>query len=307
MSYTKLTFFYFFTAPCRNKKYIIGIGRATVERFAQEPNYTIYATGLHEQQLNEAFPEDQYPQVIPFKLDVADFLRNWDIIDYIFTEHGGLDVLINNAGIMRLGPLRRFWSTDDGKRQSYNLFVVNCFGPTLLMAATLSHMRERGSGTIINILSSSYFQPHWPGLQYAESKRLFMRIAQNYYREEKRAQSGVRIVSIQPGRVNNTTIDDDSWIEGTPPLAREAAQAILDPVRRRVGMEPETIAQVLYDVAEGQRKENYIIVGNDAKLSTALSYIPGWPLLFQFGFAALTEMVKAKLLLQRKLRKNNHE
>ena len=63
-------------------------------------------------------------------------------------QAGGLDVVVNNAGVGVLG-LQETFDVDDWKK----LFDVNVFGVQRVNRAVLPHMRERGSGLIIFVSS----------------------------------------------------------------------------------------------------------------------------------------------------------
>lgn len=68
----------------------------------------------------------------------------------VVEAHGGLDVLVNNAGINRIGA---FEDTDEATLRE--VMEVNLFGPLLLARAVLPVMREQGGGWIINVSSLS--------------------------------------------------------------------------------------------------------------------------------------------------------
>lgn len=83
---------------------------------------------------------------------VMDVTKESDIVDcveQILREQGHLDVLINNAGYGLFGSVEDT-SLEDARRQ----FDVNLFGLARLTQQVLPHMRERRSGTIINVSSA---------------------------------------------------------------------------------------------------------------------------------------------------------
>ena len=71
-------------------------------------------------------------------------------VDEVIADAGGIDVLVNNAGVLRVGTAED--TTEDALRL---VMETNFFGPTLLARAVLPQMRKQGSGFIIMVSSLS--------------------------------------------------------------------------------------------------------------------------------------------------------
>ncbi|MEM1287288.1 MAG: SDR family oxidoreductase [Pseudomonadota bacterium] len=105
---------------------------------------------------------------------------------------GGIDVLINNAGVGSHG-LQENFSADDFQR----LFNVNVFGVQRMIRAALPDMRARGSGLIVNISSLlgrivlPFFGP------YNATKWALEAMSENYRVEL--SQFGVDVAIVEPG------------------------------------------------------------------------------------------------------------
>lgn len=107
----------------------------------------------------------QDSQVFGTTCDVRDRNSVQSFIDRAVAEHGGVDVLFNVAGVMKVGPLDEM--TEDDFREAME---INCWGPLHTMLAVLPIMRQSGWGRIVNIASIGGKQavPHM--LPYGASK-----------------------------------------------------------------------------------------------------------------------------------------
>jgi NAD(P)-dependent dehydrogenase (short-subunit alcohol dehydrogenase family) len=114
---------------------------------------------------------------------------------------GGIEVLINNAGVGVLGLTESFTSEDIKK-----IFDVNVFGTHRLIRAIAPSMRKAGSGLIINISSLlgrvtvPFYGP------YNASKWALEGLTENYRTEL--SQFGVEVCLVEPGGYPTTFIDN---------------------------------------------------------------------------------------------------
>jgi 3alpha(or 20beta)-hydroxysteroid dehydrogenase len=123
-----------------------GTGEATARRFAAEGAAVILADVRDEQ--GEAVAKDLGAPARYLHLDVSreeDWAR---AMDAATRELGRLDVLVNNAAILHLGPLAKT------SLETWNRVVaVNQTGPFLGIRAAIAPMRAAGGGSIVNIAS----------------------------------------------------------------------------------------------------------------------------------------------------------
>jgi meso-butanediol dehydrogenase/(S,S)-butanediol dehydrogenase/diacetyl reductase len=132
---------------------------------------------------------------------------------------GGIDLLVNNAGIARLGPLADFPEADWRE-----LFRVNVDGVFFCCQAVLPRMLARGRGNIVNIASwnGKLGAPNFGA--YSATKAAVISLTQAWAREV--AQFGVRVNAVCPGIVAGTPMRADVERQGLafglPPSAERA-------------------------------------------------------------------------------------
>jgi D-sorbitol dehydrogenase (acceptor) len=126
-----------------------GIGRAIAERYAREGLEVYVADRLEDEA--QATAEAIGPRAKAVKVDITDDVSVEAIINQIADASGGIDVLVNNAGVFDMLPLL------DVTRESYHrVFSVNVEGLLFTLQAVARHMVERGQGgKIINLASQA--------------------------------------------------------------------------------------------------------------------------------------------------------
>jgi 3alpha(or 20beta)-hydroxysteroid dehydrogenase len=132
-------------------------------------------------------------------LDVASE-RDWArVMAALMSAHGRLDVLVNNAGILRAAPLEHT-SLDD-----YMAVIrVNQVGVFLGMRAAIDPMRASGGGSIINISSNAGMQGVQGVVGYVASKWAVRGMTKTAALELGRY--GIRVNSVHPGAVDTPMI-----------------------------------------------------------------------------------------------------
>ncbi len=127
--------------------------------------------------------------------DVTDTDGWSDLVDEIVDTDGRIDVLVNNAGIFRLGGLldteRELWDTT---------IAVNQTGVYLGMRAVAPTMVEQRSGSIINISSVAGIRGAMIAFAYAASKWALRGMSRSAAREL--APHHVRVNSVHPGIID---------------------------------------------------------------------------------------------------------
>jgi len=123
-----------------------GIGRAVVERLAGK-GMTVCALARRAEKLKEL--EDAFPgKVYGYSMDVSDLEQVRATFARIREERGGVDALINNAGILPTTVLGR-----DDVASIHATIDINLKGTMFCTYEVVPGMIERGAGRIINIAS----------------------------------------------------------------------------------------------------------------------------------------------------------
>ncbi|MCG8591128.1 MAG: SDR family oxidoreductase [Proteobacteria bacterium] len=163
-----------------------------------EAGHTVYATmrGVDGKNAGKAqdlaeFAKKGGCDVHVLELDVTDETSVDRAVDKA-VELGGIDILINNAGMGAAGVQESF--TLD---QVHTVFDVNVFGVLRMNRAVLPHFRDRGSGVIV-FLSSGLGRLVFPFLgPYTATKFAIEALAQTASYELE--PLGIRCVIVQPG------------------------------------------------------------------------------------------------------------
>ena len=131
---------------------------------------------------------------IPIKMDVTNDQDIQAVVRTIEADHGGVDVLINNAGVSMLGAMEDF-NIADARYQ----FEVNLFGAARLTQLVLPAMRKKQAGKIINIssLAGKMYAPL--GSWYHASKHALEGWSDCLRLEL--AQFNIHVVIIEPGAI----------------------------------------------------------------------------------------------------------
>lgn len=131
-------------------------------------------------------------RAIAVEADVADRSSVEAMAERVASELGGIDVLVNNAAIYPLRP----W-TEIEEEEWDRVLAVNLKGYFLCARAVYPHIKERGSGRVINVASIT-FSIGWSGfLDYVSSKGAIVGFTRTLAREV--GEDGITVNAISPG------------------------------------------------------------------------------------------------------------
>ena len=170
-----------------------GIGRATAVHLAAL-GFTVVATVRSADKAGKllSLAASRGVEVALEELDVADDRSVAEGFARIIGTFGGVDVLVNNAGIGGNGAVE-----ESSPAQFHESFNVNAVGPVRCVAAALPGMRERGCGAIVNVSSVVGRIGAVAQAPYVASKWAIEGISEQLAHEV--APFGVRVAIVEPG------------------------------------------------------------------------------------------------------------
>ena len=113
------------------------------------------------------------------------------------TNHGKIDLLVNNAGrFMAIGP-----AAEVAPQNWWQDVTVNVFGTYLCCRAAIPHMQARGAGKIVVMAGGGSLAGFSYGSGYGTSKAALVRFAETLQLEVK--EHGITVYAISPGLVRS--------------------------------------------------------------------------------------------------------
>ncbi|MDC6470438.1 SDR family oxidoreductase [Flavobacteriales bacterium] len=178
-----------------------GIGRATAKELISM-GAIVSITGRNKEKLERVASEIN---AIPIHLDVSKYntiaVKTLDA----FHSMGGIDVLVNNAGIGEFAKLE-----DIKISQFENIFATNVFGLTMLTQEVVKFFKTQQHGTIINIGSSAASSGFPSGSVYSASKFALRGLTECWRHELRR--DNIRVILVNPSEVT-TAFNDKNRME----------------------------------------------------------------------------------------------
>lgn len=239
-----------------------GIGRALAERYGRAGA----ALALLDRDVEgvEAVARSMRNAPVP-PLAIGCDVTSWEAcaqaIEEVYKHFGGIDLLINNAGITHLSPLAE---TDVGVIR--RVMDVNFFGSLYCTRAALPHLVS-SHGRIAVMSSVAGFAPLAHRTGYSASKHALHGLFESLRTEL--AGDGVSVTMVCPSFVRTEIGAHALGADGGRPSAP----------RSEVGaaMEPEYVADAVYRAVE--KRQRLLVLGTVGKLSYLVARI--WPALYE--------------------------
>ncbi len=201
-----------------------GIGRAISEALLRE-GVNVCISARHEDEIEEtvsALGDVGEGRITGAVADVRDYDEVKALIEHAADEFGGLDILINNAGIGKFGRL------DETSPEDFRAVLeTNLFGVFYCCHEAIPAMKKRGGGYIINVSSLAGTNAHPEMTAYNASKFGLNGLSEALMQEVR--QDNIKVSYIMPGSVNTYFSDkepDDAKTWALQPA--DIARVVLD-------------------------------------------------------------------------------
>ncbi len=220
-----------------------GFGRATAQ-VLHDRGGRVVVSGRRQEDVDRVVTELGEPAA-GLACDVSDADQVYALSRFAVERNGRIDVWINNAGVSPLpGAVLDF-----PPETAEAVFRVNCLGTLHGTHAAMHHMRQQGSGTIVNLYGrGSDLRPASPSGLYGATKAWITSFTRTFAAEY--ADLPVRIIGFSPGMMTTDMLAVDQVV----------GRRIVETMRRfpmaleALGTPPEVPAVELADLLERSEK-----------------------------------------------------
>ncbi len=220
-----------------------GIGRAVAAELAAA-GAKVAVASRSEEKLKQLAAEFAGHEILPVPTDVTRPEDRERLVNAVVDAWGGLDVLVNNAGVASWGHFAT--STEEINRA---VLEVNFFAPVELTRLAMPHLTNGCQPAIVNVTSmcGRRGMPAWP--EYSASKFALVGLSEAWRGEF--ARFGVDVVTIVPGLTKTGLNDHLLRKEGRADLPFES------------GMDPAEVARRIVAALRAGKTE--VVLGAEAK------------------------------------------
>ncbi|HEU4803330.1 MAG TPA: SDR family oxidoreductase [Solirubrobacterales bacterium] len=240
-----------------------GIGKCTAQSLIRR-GARVAIGDLHAE-LAEETAAELGGNCVAFELDVTDRESFSRFLDSAESELGPIDVVINNAGIMPIGPFIE--ETDETAK---TMIDINLHGVIYGTKLALERMLPRGSGHIVNIASQAGKAGLPGGATYCATKHAVVGLSEAVRLEN--IDKGIEVSCVMPAVVNP-----------------ELGSGLVD-TRGVKKLEPEEVAEAIVEAIETNRFDVWV-PRSSAGIAAILSLVP------RSGREAIARILKADKVL----------
>lgn len=223
-----------------------GIGQTVVELFVREGAKVLFSD--HSEEDCSDFCNDLRSRGLATQYLAGDLRRKIDceaLIAEAVDKLGGVDILINNAGVIPRGTILE--TTDD---MWFSALDINLTAVFFLCRVAIPHMQQAGGGAIVNTSSTWGLYPGPGHLAYCTSKGALAAFTKNLARDH--AGDGIRVNAVCPNEVNTPMLRTGFARRGIDPDNAIAELGKTVPLGHVA--EPEEIADVIAFLASHEAR-----------------------------------------------------
>jgi len=261
-----------------------GIGEATAQYFLKQ-GWRVFATARQPEKLGTWSRSER---AIPMRLDVTEPESVRSAIDEMLRVAGGLDVLVNNAGVGLAGPLEAI-AVEEIERH----FQTNLFGAIRMIQAVLPAFRKQRHGVIVNVSSVAgrfgvpFLSPYCAGKFALEG------LSESLYYEL--LPFNIRIKLVEPGGIKTNFAQRFSRHDAYQPNLR-SVEARMDqasgPDSTLPG--PESVAEAIYKAStDGTERLRYPVKTQGASILQRMLPDRQWRSIMRKSFGIVRQRAEA--------------
>lgn len=232
-----------------------GIGRALAQQLQSNGTRLALADVSHKGLDETVKTLSSSEGVTTYELDVSDLVAYKKFVEQVVADHGQIDIVINNAGIIHLHTF------DEGRYEDYEkTMAVNFFGVLYGCKEFLPYLRKSPEAWLVNVCSADGLIGFANFSSYSSSK-----FAVHGLTDSLRAslrKSSISVSCVYPSGVSTNIINTATVSEGAKKTEKTVRTAM------KAMSSEDAAGKILKGMA---KKENRILVGSDAKIIDILT------------------------------------
>jgi NAD(P)-dependent dehydrogenase (short-subunit alcohol dehydrogenase family) len=231
-----------------------GIGKALAQHIAGKRPHHLVATARNLDDL--AYLPNDDPSILKLQLDVTSPALVTRTMAKAVDKFHTISVLVNSAGYALSGD-----TESATEAETHDIMETNFFGTVRTTTAALPHMRTSGGGGLIVNVSSVAGVCAFPGHAFYHASKHAVEGWTESLAKEVSPDWGISFVIVEPAAVKTNFVGHSKKYTALhaeyedPKMPARMLQRYVDAgLKKGVGMEPEDVARVLYEVASKGEK-----------------------------------------------------